>query len=550
MRGLRWWLTLAILSALSVTIQAQSADVPHLERRGKVTQLVVSGKPFLILGGELHNSSSSSLSNIDRLWPRLEALRLNTVLEPVSWELLEPKEGQFDFALVDGLIHGARQHQLRLILLWFGSWKSTYSSYVPSWVKLDTERFPRVHRLDGGTTARLSPFSRANREADARAFAALMRHIRETDGDAHTVLMVQVENEVGVIPDARDYSPAADASFKAPIPDELAQYLRQHMDSLDPTSRAQWKSAGGKLQGTWTDAFGRTPFSDDMFMAWYYARYISAVVAAGKREYPLPMFANAALIRPNYVPGQYNSGGPLPHSRDLWRAAAPNLDFLSPDIYFRDFASWAARYAVDANPLFIPEAIGGPVGAGNAQYAFGQLNAIGFSPFAIEDEAPLSSENPQSMPSALANAYLTLAHLAPLILEKQQDGDTAAIVLDSDEQRAGRVTLGDYAMTVARPPGSGNGPQSGSLAVLFLRMGPDEYVIAGSGKAVISFSSVAPGPAQAGILSIDEETLVEGKWSLGRRLNGDESAQGQLLRIPSAAEAPPSIFHVRLYRYR
>jgi hypothetical protein len=544
---------LAILIAIATAAVAQSGDnsLPHLEKRGKATQLIADGKPFLVLGGELHNSSSSSLSYMQPLWARLAALHLNTVLTPVSWELIEPKEGSYDFSLVDGLIRAARQQQLHLILLWFGSWKNTYSSYAPAWVKRDEERFPRVQLLDGRGTERLSPFSHANRDADARAYAALMRHIREVDGDTHTVLMVQVENEVGVIPESRDHSPLADGAFQAEIPAELAQYLRQHGDSLDPDVRSVWEAAGKKLQGSWREVFGDHPLTDDLFMAWHYARYISAVVAAGKHEYPIPMFTNAALIRTNYVPGQYNSGGPLPHSLPLWRLAAPNLDFLSPDIYFQNFAAWAKQYATGDNPLFIPEAIGGESGAANALYAFGQLNAIGFSPFGIEDEAESGPEHPRADSSPIADSYVTLSHLAPLILQSQENGEIASIVVETEEQRFGRLTLGDFTMMISRAYDTARGPMPPErVAALVLRLGPDEYIIAASGRGTLSFAPATPGLPQAGILSIDEETFADGKWSIGRRLNGDEDAQGQLLRISTGDGKPVSIYHVKLYRYR
>jgi beta-galactosidase GanA len=302
-----------------------SAPPPHLERRGAATQLIVDGSPFLALAGELHNNSATSLEYMKPIWPKLAPMHLNTVLAPVSWALLELTEGKFDFTLVDGLIRDARAQNLRLVLLWFGSWKNTWSSYAPDWVKRDFERFPRLQLQSGLGTERLTPLSEANCKADARAFARLMRRIREVDGDSHTVIMIQVENEVGGIPDARDHSPEANAAYDQAVPAELTDYLQKPLDTLDPDLREKWRKSAYRTSGTWEAVFGSGLETEDLFMAWHYARYMGKVAAAGKAEYAIPMFANAALIRPNYAPGQYNSGGPLPHSIDIWRAGAPQF---------------------------------------------------------------------------------------------------------------------------------------------------------------------------------------------------------------------------------
>lgn len=520
--------------------------MPHLEKRGKVTQLVVDGQPFLILGGELHNSSSSSLAYLKPVWPRLAAIHLNTVLAPVAWESIEPEKGHFDFTLVDGLLEGARQNKLRLVILWFGAWKNTFSTYVPAWVKTNTEQFPRVQTSDGRDTERLSPFSTAVRDADAHAFTMLMRHLRETDADQHTVLMVQVENEVGVIPEARDYSPAANASFAAPVPAQLMAYLESHQLTLEPALRTAWLTAGQKRSGTWPEVFGKTPLTSDLFMAWHFASYIQHVAAAGKAEYSLPMYVNAALIRPNYEPGQYNSGGPLPQSMDVWRAAAPSLDLLAPDIYFNEFAFWAGQYDRPGNPLFIPETRGGYAGAANAFYVFGQMSAIGFCPFGIDGQvnAPLGGPGNQ----AIAEAYNLLSELTPLILQKQSSGEITGMIMEGEAQRGAKLSIGDYVATATRV-GDPSGP-GGRIGVIFLQTGTNEFLVAGSGDAQIRFSSERPGPPIVGIESIDEEFFQNGAWVPGRRLNGDESSQGQALRISTADLAQARIYRLRLYRYR
>jgi hypothetical protein len=560
------FLALAVSSSATSHSQVSTANLaarrsviagstPHLEKRGIATQLVVDGKPFLVLGGELHNSSSSSVEYMKSVWPQLVTMHLNTVLLPISWETIEPEEGKFNFGYVDGLLEGARENNLKLVILWFGAWKNTFSSYVPAWVKTNIERFPRVQMSNGTGTERLSPFSAVVRDADAFAFASLMRHLRSADGDTHTVLMVQVENEVGVIPESRDHSPVANASYVGAVPSTLTNFLEKNRMILNPELRAVWEAEGAKTAGTWQEIFGKTPLTDNLFMAWNYATYVEHVAAVGKREYPIPMFANAALIRPNYEPGQYNSGGPLPHSMDIWHAGAPSLDFLSPDIYFNEFAQWAGWYARPGNPLFIPEAQGGTTGSANALYAFGHLSAMGFSVFGIDDQnnTPLDLvgiTNPGERPdnSSVGNTYSELSKLAPLILEKQETGGIAAALVEGEAQRSARLSIGDYMATITR---TGATSSSGArIGAMFIQTGSNEFFVVGSGDAQITFSTYTPGPPTVGIESIDEEFFVNGGWTPRRRLNGDENSQGQALRLHATDLAQGRIYKVRLYRYR
>jgi beta-galactosidase GanA len=520
------------------------ADIPHLRKQGTATQLMVDGEPLLILGGELGNSTASSLAYMRPIWPKLVGMHLNTVLAPVYWELLEPQEGEFDFSLVDSLIVEARGNDLHLVFLWFASWKNSMSSYAPLWVKTYQKRFPRAQDKDGHGMEILSCFSQQNRDADARAFKALMQHLRQVDGEAHTVVMIQVENEIGMIPDSRDRSPEADGLFSGEAAPELMDYLQKNKDSLIPEFRKVWEAAGFKTSGTWEEVFGQGPGTDEIFMAWHYARYVNHIVEAGKAEYPLPMFVNAALIRPNYQPGQYPSAGPLPHIMDVWHAGAPDVDFLAPDIYFPNFAEWCQKYHRSGNPLFIPEAIRGPVSTANVFYAFGQHDAMGFCLFSIE-----STDDPLSEP--LTGAYEVLTQLTPLILEKQGKGVMAGVLLDKELQKQ-QITLGGYVLNAAhdytwawsRHAGSEEEwPRFGALIVM---LGPDEFLMAGRG-VIFTFEPKPPSEERVGIGFVDEGRYVNGRWVRGRRMNGDQSHQGRHVRLEPDEF---SIQHVRLYRYR
>jgi hypothetical protein len=520
------------------------SSIPYLKKQGTATRLIVDGKPFLILGGELGNSSASTLEYMRPVWPKLLKMNLNTILVPVYWELVEPQEGTFDFILVDSLIQAARNYNLHLIFLWFGSWKNSMSCYAPLWVKTDQERFPRVRTKAGRSMEILSAFSTENRDADVRAFGALMRHIREFDRQDHTIIMLQVENEVGMLEDARDWSDAANEAFQMPVPQGLIDYLQRNKETLIPEFREIWEKSGSKASGSWEDLFGKGLATDEIFMAWHYARYINYLVEAGKNEYPLPMFVNAALIRPDYQPGQYPSAGPLPHLMDIWRAAAPEIDFLSPDIYFPNFAEWCQKYHCSDNPLFIPEAKRNEEAAINVFYALGQHDAMGFSPFSIE-----STDDPENDP--VSKSYQVLSQLVPLILEKQGKCEMAGILLDENNQTK-EVQLGNYILHIVhdytfkwarKAYGSDRWPLAGGIIIM---LEPDEYLIAGNG-IIVTFTPKSEGDQLAGIASIDEGEYVNGRWIPGRRMNGDQSHQGRHLRLPNGYFG---IQRIKLYTYR
>lgn len=336
-------LLFVVASFRPVALPAQ--EVPRLERTAGSTQLIVGGQPFIILGGEIGNSSAGTASQADQILPRLARAHMNTVLMPVAWEQIEPVEGKFDFSVLDHWIEQARAQHLRLVLLWFGSWKNAYSSYAPEWVKSAPRRFPRAIAPDRHPLEILSTFSRENLDADARAFRTLLRHVKEFDAREQTVIMVQVENEAGILGAARDHSPEADRLFNGPVPDKLLQYQGSNADWLPAEVRHSWNPEGSD----WRGVFGsRAP---EFFMAWNYAQYIGHVAEAGKSEYPLPMFVNAQLPAPLERAGEYPSGGPHPDNLEIYRAAAPALDLFSPDIYWPNFEYWLSRYAERGTPF-------------------------------------------------------------------------------------------------------------------------------------------------------------------------------------------------------
>lgn len=519
-----------------MTADAHATPLPRLETIGSAARLIVDDAPFLIRGGELGNSAAHRGYLAER-WEKLERLGLNAIVAPAYWELVEPREGVFDWTSVDELIEDAAAHGMRIVLLWFGSWKNSMSCYAPAWVKTDSARFPRSRDARGRALEILTPFSDENRDADARAFAALMGHLRDADPQ-HTVVMVQVENEIGMIPDARDHCEAATEAFAEPVPAELTAAL------------------GRPDGGTWREVFGDGPAASEAFMAWHFARYVEAVTAAGRAQLDLPMYTNAALIRKDYEPGQYPSAGPLPHLAEIWRAGAPSLDFLAPDIYFPEFAEWTARYVDSGNPLFVPEALRSTDAAVNALYAFGAHGAIGFSAFGIEQIEGHAEQ-------LLAESYDVLRQLSPLIAENVGRGTMLGLLPPVEHPRAAhRARLGGlllnatYERTVA--PGLADGVinESGDrpadltrlpAGAIVIQTGPDEFVAAGMGTTIV-FDPAEEGDGEVGILSCDEGGFdADGRWVTHRRLNGDETHQGRHLRLVPGRF---TIQRIALYRYR
>jgi hypothetical protein len=492
------------------------------------------------------------------VWPRLVEAKINTVLAGVSWNQIERQEGKFDFSVLDGVIRGARSNNLRLVLLWFASWKNSTSSYPPDWVKRDFERFPRAQTKAGKSVELITPLSDANRDADARAFAALMRHVKEVDSQEHTVIMVQVENEVGMQGDSRDFSPLANKAFAGQVPKELMDYLQLHKDTLIPEFRQVWEAGGFKTSGTWEEVFGKSAVTDGYFMAWNYARCIGRIVEAGKAELPIPMFVNAALYGIGRGTQQPASGGrPWDLVMDIWKAGAPRLDMLSPDNY-GNFVEFCAKYARPDNPLFIPEALNQAVGAGRVLYAVGRHDAIGFS-------AMGAVERSNTPDTDLIESYNILTQLTPLILQHQGNGTMSAVLMAPDDPPQ-KIKVGNYILeaTFMKPRVAPLTqptpiPPNTFASAIFIAAGPDEYYVAGSG-VILTFSPNTPGPPIAGLATVEEGSFVNGRWVPGRLEAGDSTDEGGSIRIAWAPgswvpvyrqrSSPDAIQRVTLYRYR
>jgi len=522
-----------------------------------------------ILGGELSNSAATSVEDIDEVLPRMRALGLNTVLVPAYWELMEPVEGQFDFTLIDRTIDVARREQLRVVFLWFGAWKNSMSCYTPSWFKQDTKRFPRAMTAEGKQMEIASCFSDNVLQADLKAFSALMRHIREKDPQREVVIMMQIENEIGMLESARDHSPLAEKAYN---------------------------------KERWAERYGTDEYADEKFMALSYARYVEHLAKAAREMHDMPLYVNAAMNSRGRRPGEYPSAGPLAHLIDFWREGAPSIDLLAPDIYDTGFKSWCAQYAMPLRPqdggkiknrLFVPESHCCENSGVRALYAFGEHQALGFSPFAIDQASPKETES-------VTQAYNLLRQLATLSPSGERNSSlftlhsslkTWGLLFDQEDSERiidddGVVMTCRHYFTLPWDPRATDGTTWPEGGAMLIRLGKFDYLLAGSG-VVINFKTPTEkqqeqqktlgedGFAEAatssatlssesnsslfslhsslfkgkrlGLLSVDEvEIDANGTMQYLRRHNGDQTHQGRHARI-SVSEW--KILHIKLYEY-
>ena len=504
----------ALSAAVTVTAQTKERPIPRVVKKDGRFALLVDDAPYLILGAQTHNSSDWP-AMLPKVWAAMEYLNVNTVEIPVYWEQFEARRGQYDYTAIDTLLTQARQHRLRLVLLWFGTWKNGSQHYMPEWMKLAPERYPHVVGKDGRAVDSPSPYATASLDADKRAFSALMRHLKANDPQ-RTVILVQVENEPGTWGSLRDYSPEAQKLFAAPVPPEILSAMQ--VKAVEPSPN-------------WQEAFGGE--AEVNFHAWSVAKYVGQVAAAGKAAYALPLYANAALrdpLKPG-APGSYESGGPTDNVLPIWKVAAPALDILAPDIYQDDPAAYLKvleLYNRDDNPLFVPET----GGAANARFFFAALGlqAIGYSPFGMDStgdrDTPEANRAREEFLKPWAMNYRLIGPMQREIAQLNFEGKLQAV---AEEKGKVSQTLPFGAWNAVVSYGaSRNNRAAGNPApvgrVLVAQLKDNQFLVAGY------FCRVDFRPAGAGqqrqFLRVEEGTYQDGVFKFLRIWNGDETDWG------------------------
>ena len=474
-----------------------------------------------MLSAELHNStlSSAEFMATTNIWQNMKDMHINTLLGSVSWEQIEPTEGHFDFTNLEAVILAAREHGMKLVLLWFGSFKNALSTYVPTWVKRDVKRFPRVHTVEAGNRRRtvelLSPFSENCWTADAKAFGFLMAHLQKFDAQHSTVVMVQVENETGLLGDYRDRSKAAEREYSKAVPEDLLQHLQTEYTRLHPDFTKRFPDlSSASAKASWKELFGSTSETnaEEIFMANAFSKYIQHVASAGKAAYPIPLYANAWLnfdsssildvaevdfkVGGGSKAGVYPYGGPVPHTMDTYKFNTPSLDFLAPDLYFHDYEQTCANYRHGGQPLFIPEQRRDEYGLRRVWLAYGTYLALGCSQFGIDSLTAAES--------ACTRHYELLHSLRYQILDAQASRPEEMFGFYFDELDEGHngtektwtKTIAGYDVIVTRAFVFGK-PGPGAGMVIYQSEG--RFLCAGWGFNV-SFKSTNPKATFTGIL--------------------------------------------------
>jgi len=498
--------------------QAGVGTMPQIVEKDGRHALLVDGQPFLMLGGQAHNSSGWP-GMLPQVWSAVEAMHANTLEVPIYWEQVEAQPGKFDFSLVDTLLKQGRDHKVHLVLLWFATWKNGSNHYIPEWMKHDAGKYPNITGRNGQPVDSPSPHTKAAMEADAKAFAALMGHLKKADPQ-YTVLMVQVENEPGSWGSVRDYSAEGQKLFEGPVPAELLkpEVLRELKKPVD---------AGG----TWQEVFGDD--ADEYFHAWSVARYIEYVAEAGKAAYPLPLYVNASLRDPisNPKASTYESGGPTDNVIPIWKAAAPTIDLLAPDIYLSD--SERALKVIELydrpdNPLFVPET-GSSEEYVRYLYEVLALGGIGFSPFGIDENGHDAGEIETAKRLApIAQEYAMAGHMTRELAKWAFEGKIKAVV-EREDHAEQTIDLGAWQATVSFSAAGGRTTQANARPIgkaLVVQLGESEFVLVGT-LCRFTFRPVGVNSGKAWqYLKVEEGRYENGTFKLLRIRNGDETDWG------------------------
>jgi hypothetical protein len=507
-----------VFASVQLSAQVNEQSVPRIVEKNGRYALMVDGQPFFILGGQAHNSSGWP-GMMPQVWSAIEAMHANTLEVPIYWEQVEAQQGKFDFSLVDTLLMQGREHKVHLVLLWFATWKNGSSHYMPEWMKREPTKYPNITGNKGQPIDSPSPHTKAAMEADAKAFAEVMKYLKKADPQ-HTVLMVQVENEPGAWGSVRDYSAEAQKLFEGQVPVELLK--PEILNALNKSIVAK---------GTWTEVFGKD--ADEYFQAWAVARYIGYVAAAGKAVNSLPLYVNAALRDPisNPSASNYESGGPTDNVIPIWKVAAPAIDLLAPDIYLSE-SQKALRvielYARPDNPLFVPE-----IGSGEeySRYFYSVLahGSIGFSPFGIDDNGlgELKAETETRLAS-IAQEYAIAGPMMTELAKWSFEGKIKSVV-EREDHAVQTIDLGAWEATVTFGAARRSTVKTNTKPIgkaMVVQLGENEFVLIGT-LCHFSFKPVGTNAGKAWqYLKVEEGQYENGIFKLLRIRNGDETDWG------------------------
>jgi hypothetical protein len=409
-------------SASSVWQVPKSRNLmPHFEEANGHKVLYVDGEPFSVLAVEIpwwdliYGKYKETETAYDGLYPAAAKLGLNALKVPIKWSMVEPEKGVYNFSYLDHAKSMAENNHLKLILNWFGHYASadgtvygnlTGELYAPMYIVTDDKLYPRAVDADGiphhnAISYDYEPIV----EREIAAFRAFMQHIKEVDSQAHTILMVQVENEIAVF----------------------------GVDRHNPKLWRDHSPASNKR-------FAENGFSDDLkYSAWDLSyNWIRRLTDAGAAVYALPLFHN-------YVGGRvadWMVGGAPGEDVNTYLRNCPSISFIGVNSYFCAEWRWdntcareshatvdqlrepLNRYSVGRNLPAITEINSGstPLTSRLAYIAVGEFGAPIFAPWSLTASYPepyepyvLKDGNLANGAFALRETYTSLSKALPQI---------------------------------------------------------------------------------------------------------------------------------------